>query len=270
MGLPNLFWFPLVTSLLLPATFLLCYGIARYNGHTDAETWPYISDTATLPPESCLFSELVNLGTLLVALTFYIRYKQVGEYCSSYQLPSKVAILNTFSLIMGWGGTLGLSLLANFQETEVRIVHLIGLYLCFGLGLAWVWGQVIASFFLYPLATSKAMLVGRLVLAILNTLTFLVMMVAGQIADHYHQHDPEPSKWSPGDIGWQWHVLSTGSEWLMALSLDLTILSLVPEFTKIGLESPRIFLRIDPSSSLLEIRDSMIEDYSHSQSSLLA
>jgi len=269
MGIPNLYWFPLVASLLLPATFLLCYGLARYLGHTTAETWPYISDTATIPPESCIFSQLVNIGTLFVALTFYIRYKQVGEYCSSYQLPSRLAILNTCSLGVGWGGALGLSLLANFQETEVRIVHLTGLYLCFGLGLAWVWSQVVASFALYPLATSKVLLVGRLVLAIINTVTFLIMLVAGLVADHYHEHDPDPSKWSPGDNGWQWHLLSTGSEWLMALSLDLTILSLVPEFRKIGLESPRICLRIDTSSSLLEIRDS-IEDYSHSQSSLLA
>jgi len=268
MGLPNLFWFPLVTSLLLPATFLLCYGIARYLGHTQAETWPYISDTATIPPESCIFSQLVNIGTLFVAITFYIRYKQVGEYCSSYQLSSRISVLNTATLGVGWGGAVGLSLLANFQETEVRNIHLLGLYLCFGLGLLWVWGQVASTMCLYPICSSRLLVVARLGLAITYTVTFLMMVVAGQVAMHYHTHDDDPSKWTPGDTGWKWHVLSTGSEWVMALALDLTILSLVPEFTRIGLQSPRICLRIDPSASLVDIRDSISDNYS--QSSLLA
>jgi len=267
MGLPALFWFPLLSGTLLPATFLLCYGIARYLGHTAAETWPYISDTATIPPESCIFSQLVNIGTFFVAITIYIRYKQVGEYCSSYQLPSRLAILNTLTLGVGWGGTLGLSLLANFQETEVKVIHLTGLYLCFGLGLLWMWGQVHSTVSLYPLCSSLLLVTSRLLLALTFTLTFITMLVAGQIASHYHHDGQDPSKWTPGDSGWRWHVLSTGSEWVMALSLDLTILSLVPEFTRISLQSPRICLRIDPSASLVDIRDS-IDNYS--QSSLLA
>jgi hypothetical protein len=34
--------------------------------------------SASLPPESCIFSQLINIGALLVAITIYIRYKQVN------------------------------------------------------------------------------------------------------------------------------------------------------------------------------------------------
>eukprot|EP00092_Neocalanus_flemingeri_P049351 GFUD01056683.1.p1 GENE.GFUD01056683.1~~GFUD01056683.1.p1 ORF type:complete len:283 (+),score=83.60 GFUD01056683.1:53-901(+) len=282
MYLPPLYTYPLVSSLLLPATFLLTYTISVYLGHTELD-WPYISDTATRPPESCIFSQLVNIGALFVAITFYIRYKQVSEYCNSYQLPRQLRNLNYASLWVGWGGALGLSILANFQvgvekvkylqisnqtsqETEVWWVHNVGLYLCFGLGMIWIWSCVITSFGLHPLTTTRFMLVVRTFLAVVNTSAFLLMLIAAQVARYYY-HGADPTKWDPDDGGWSWHVVSTVSEWVMALALDLTLLSLVLEFKKIGLDEPRIIVHVDTVNSFLEISDN---DFPGSSDSMLA
>ena len=67
------------------------------------------------------------------------------------------------------------------------------------------------------------------------------------------------------DGGWSLHVVSTASEWIMAMAFDIFLLSLVPEFRKLVLESPRICIRIDPSASLLEINSSF-EDYASPRS----
>jgi len=268
MYLPPLYVYPLVSGLLLPLAFLLCYSIAVSLGHAELG-FPYISDTATKPPESCIFSQLVNVGALILAFTFYIRYKQVGEYISSYQLPRRLSLLNGCCLAAGWGGALGLSLFANFQETEVSLVHWVGFYLCFILGLAWTWGSVLASYSLHPLATPLWLLLARLVLAVIYSITLVVMLVAGAVASEEF-HGKDGTKWLPGDGGWLWHCASTGSEWLMAASLDMTILSLVPEFRRIGLDSPRIRLIIDRTQSVLDIReDDDLGGYS-SSGSLLA
>ena len=91
---------PVLTAALFPATFLTTYGIAVRTsqqpdyltdqittavqvsqGHVDS-LWPYISDTGTTPPESCIFGQLLNLGAALLTLTFYIRYKQATSVCS--------------------------------------------------------------------------------------------------------------------------------------------------------------------------------------------
>jgi len=268
MYLPPLYTYPLVSSLLLPATFLLTYTLSVSLGHTELD-WPYISDTATRPPESCIFSQLVNLGALFVAITFYIRYKQVSEYCNSYQLSRQLRNLNWASLWIGWGGALGLSILANFQETEVWSVHNIGLYLCFGLGMIWIWCCVITSFGLHPLTTTRFMLVVRTGLAVVNTSAFLLMMVAAQFARYYY-HGEDPTKWEPDDGGWSWHVVSTVSEWVMALALDLTLLSLVMEFKKIGLDEPRIIVHVDTVNSFLEISNNDFPDYTSRNTSMLA
>ena len=88
--------------------------------HTPLD-WPYISDTSTRPPESCIFSQLVNLGALLLAVTFYVRFSEVREYCSSYQLQRTFSVLNSLSLLAGWSGALGLSVIANFQVDNSRL-----------------------------------------------------------------------------------------------------------------------------------------------------
>ena len=114
--LPPLYFYPLAGSILLPFTFALSYGISVSLGHT-ALDWPYISDASTRPPESCIFSQLVNVGALLLAVTFYIRYKQVAEHCRSYQIDSRYRSVNNLSLLFGWAGAVGLSIIANFQVT---------------------------------------------------------------------------------------------------------------------------------------------------------
>jgi len=258
MALPKLYIYPLVTAIILPATFFLTYAIAVSLKHTELN-WPYISDTGAHPPESCIFGQLINIGAVFLGISFYIRYKQVSEFCSSHQLSSRLRLINYLSLGVGWLGAVGLSIVANFQETEVFVVHMTGAFMAFGFGTVYLWSQVLASILLCPLAHGRCMIVIRLVLAVVNTVAFVVMIVAG-VAANKQWHGDDPTKWNKDDGGWTLHVASTGSEWIMALAFDIFILTLVPEFKKLVLESPRICLRVDPSSTLLEINSSF-EDY---------
>ena len=72
LRLPPLYIYPLVSGLVLPVTFVLTFIISVTLSHTELD-WPYISDTATRPPESSIFSQIVNFGALLLAISFYIR-----------------------------------------------------------------------------------------------------------------------------------------------------------------------------------------------------
>jgi len=258
MALPKLYIYPLVTAIIFPTTFFLTYAIAVALNHTELD-WPYISDTGTRPPESCIFGQLVNIGALFAGITFYIRYKQVSEFCSSHQLSSRLRLINYLSLGVGWFAAVGLTLVANFQETEVLAVHLTGAFMAFGLGTLYLWSQVLASCLLYPLAHGKSTIIVRLVLAAINSVSFIVMVVAGVQANK-EWHGKDPTKWNKDDGGWTMHVVSTASEWIMSFSFNIFVLTLIPEFRKLVLESPRICLRVDPTSSLLEINSSY-EDY---------
>jgi len=50
----------------------------------------------------------------------------------------------------------------------------------------------------------------------------------------------DPRKWYPEDGGWEMHVASTVSEWIVATSFCVYILSFVQEFRVINIEEPQV------------------------------
>ena len=121
--------------------------------------FPYISETGTLSPESCIFAQFLNIAALLrkfltnftkrktrvvmandnracisVACCVYIRHRQVSQWQfeRGNDLVSKRIVVVT-----AWCGVLscfGLDILANFQEARVVAAHMIGAMTCFTAG----------------------------------------------------------------------------------------------------------------------------------------
>ena len=108
------------------------YVVAIWLGHVEIE-FPYISDTGTHTPESCIFSQMLNIVSFLVALTMYVRYKQVEQYYRDHLSPesSRILAANVWSLWIGWVSAFGLSIVANFQETSVFRVHMVSIVLLY-------------------------------------------------------------------------------------------------------------------------------------------
>ena len=50
----------------------------------------------------------------------------------------------------------------------------------------------------------------------------------------------DPRKWYPKDGGWEMHVVSTVSEWIVATSFCVYILSYVQEFRTVSIEEPQV------------------------------
>ncbi|XP_011645315.1 DNA damage-regulated autophagy modulator protein 2-like [Pogonomyrmex barbatus] len=137
----NLHYLPIAVFISLPTVFILTYVIAVLLGHVEAG-FPYISDAATYAPESCIFSQAVNLITILMCFMIYVRYSQVKECIKTFASSTSLPKWNYWALVFGLISSAGLSIVANFQETSVIVVHLIGALLCFGGGTAYFWTQV--------------------------------------------------------------------------------------------------------------------------------
>ena len=59
----------------------------------------------------------------------------MSEYCICYQIQGHYKLVNNISLVLGWLGALGLSILCNFQVgIELLIVLLNILYLPLSVG----------------------------------------------------------------------------------------------------------------------------------------
>ena len=67
----------------------------------------------------------------------------MADFYKVESIQKKLKSVNTISLWLGILGALGVSIVGNFQETEVEIIHFGGAALCFGFGAVYLWIQVI-------------------------------------------------------------------------------------------------------------------------------
>lgn len=71
-----------------------------------------------------------------------MRYRQVKELCNTNNFSPVVRKYNTVTIYVGCASVLGMVIVANFQETNAFVVHIIGAQLCFGGGVIWQLLQV--------------------------------------------------------------------------------------------------------------------------------
>ncbi|WAR01319.1 T15BA-like protein [Mya arenaria] len=138
-------WLPVTIAIYLPVSFIITYSIAVANGNV-AAGFPYISDTGTTPPESCVFGQLMNIGAVLDGVIIYIRYRQIQHFYEEPQCPKGMKRLNTTAYVIGILTVIGVSVVGNFQETNVRVVHLLGASLAFVVGFVYFLLQTVISF----------------------------------------------------------------------------------------------------------------------------
>lgn len=237
----KVYLFPIAVCLLFQTTFICTYIAAVLQGHV-VPTVPYISDAATYSPESCVFGQLVNIGCVLLGIVIYIRYRQVEQlnYHHMELLQSSIK-LNRVAMWIGIGSCFGCSIVANFQETNVRIVHFVGAFTCFGLGTAYFWLQAIISYNIHRCSGSLWLANIRIGLAALCTIFFIIVAVTGVISHILFEGD-NPRKWYPSDGGWKYHVASSISEWIVSLIFCFYILSFSDEFKLITFDHPPIVI----------------------------
>lgn len=178
-----------------------------------------------------------------MGIVVYVRYRQICVLCDYHaDLREFTTKLNNRGLWIGFGSCLGISIVANFQETNVRIVHLVGAFLCFGLGTVYFWIQAVISYYLQPYVGSMLKAHVRLFLSVVCTIFFIVVAVTGVIS-HILFRGEDPRKWYPSDGGWKYHVASSISEWVVATAFCFYILTFTDEFRSLSIDHPAIVIR---------------------------
>jgi len=191
----------------------------------------------------------LNMVSFLVALTMYVRYKQIEQYYRDHLSPesSKILSRNLVSLWLGWIASFGLSIVANFQETNVFRVHMVGAMTAFTFGTLYSWLQTIMSFRMVGVVNGLRVARIRFGLSMVMTCSYMTSMVCGPMAfKQFHGQDPTNWKWDDG--GYQLHLTSTVAEWISCLSLDFFIITFVREMHSITLSSPRVTFLIESLS----------------------
>ncbi|XP_039366067.1 modulator of macroautophagy TMEM150B isoform X1 [Mauremys reevesii] len=115
--------------------FWVVYAMSVANGSVNVTVgFPYISTCGSDPPQSCIFSQVLNVGAFLVVWISCLRFQQVRDWGGP-------CALNAAGLCLGLLCALGASVVGNFQQSNQLETHLFGAFLAFVVGVVYFWVQ---------------------------------------------------------------------------------------------------------------------------------
>lgn len=114
--------------------------------------------------------------------TIYIRYKQVEQYFRDHlsSESAKILRINYLAFVVGIVSCLGLTVVANFQEINLRPVHLTGAITCFTSGLIYCMLQTWISHLGHPLLNTYSIAKIRLGLTSLMFVSYMTSITLGR------------------------------------------------------------------------------------------
>ncbi|XP_035254508.1 modulator of macroautophagy TMEM150B-like [Anguilla anguilla] len=152
-------------------------AVAVINGTVNLTNGvPYISDCGTYNPQSCVFSQHLNICAFLGIWVAVLRFQQIRDF----GLNSKV---NTASLVLGFISALGISVTGNFQKTVLLRAHHFGAFLAFIGGVTFFWLHVWLTYKAKPCQDHHRVGPVRIVLCSICTALIPVAIVQN-IKDH--------------------------------------------------------------------------------------
>ncbi|KYB29093.1 DNA damage-regulated autophagy modulator protein 2-like Protein [Tribolium castaneum] len=229
---------PIFLFLLIYLTLAVTFSIALHFKHI-TYILPYISDSGTYPPESCIFGLMLNFMAALICITMYVRYLQVREIIKKHNFPHQIQKINKISLFIGINACVGCSIVANFQETTMLSVHWIGAIMLFVSGAIYQGFQTVIYFKILPVFGNRRLNLIRTVIACASNASVVVFVTSGLIAGGQFKGD-DVTKWKKEDGGFEFHLVSTISEWICANCTMIYLLLFVWDFKSIDLSEPEI------------------------------
>ncbi|XP_056132261.1 DNA damage-regulated autophagy modulator protein 1 [Lampris incognitus] len=199
------------------STFIVPYIIALYRADVDV-IFPYISDSGTYPPESCIFGLMTFVTATTALATMYARYKFVEKLLVVPPLLNKAAIgLGTLSC-------LGMCFVGTFQETAVTYVHDAGALLFFSTGVLYAILQCFISIRTYPYWSSLTVCLVRMLIATIALIAVFPMVIFASFVHQTTLHR------APTDEDYLYHLISAVSEWIAAFSFVCFFLTYISDF----------------------------------------
>lgn len=112
----------------------------------------------------------------------YIRYRFIREVYENNSFSESLFRLNKISFFIGVIAVGGLSVVANFQETNLLLIHLLGAVMSFGVGAIYLILQTTVSYKVISVTGTRCLLHTRIVLSGMSSVAFVMTIVFAGIA----------------------------------------------------------------------------------------
>ncbi|CAF0755286.1 unnamed protein product [Adineta steineri] len=221
-----------------------CFIVAVELGHSKVE-FPFVSRSSTDSPESCIYSQIINFASFVLVITIYIRYRQIAELIRNNPTCGvKYSQSNLTFLICGITSAFSMSIISNFPHANVFPVRLFATYLTFVAGVGALYCEMLLSIWIRPLLYSSRILpIIRTILTAICTLALIAFIVFQTIT--VVKYNNEQKLWTPASSGWICHLCTIISAWILTSFLLIYMFTLIIDFRRIKIISPKIFLTND-------------------------
>ncbi|CAH8454852.1 DNA damage-regulated autophagy modulator protein 1, variant 4 [Schistosoma haematobium] len=239
-------WVALLLALIMSFTVLTTYLISIHRGHVNAEL-PFISSTGAYPPESCIFGEGLNLAAFISLICSFFWYLIALERTKFMGIHQPKCVLN-FMLLLSLVASIGLTLVGNFQQVNVELIHDIGAGMSFfGTTIYIILCALVSKRYL---GTHWCIWAFRLLLGIMAGITssfFSICHTVSRINFNGTQEESLTYR-HPGQGGFSFYLCSTSFEWAAGFIIIMFFITWAYEFRSYALQLPQI-VRKHPSES---------------------
>lgn len=138
-------------------------------------------------PESSIFSLFMNVSSALSAILCYFRFRQVQYFQTRCSNLSHIWKLNVAGLFFGLMSSVGLLVVANFQEArdpwpQVYFAHLSGALLTFSGGIICAILQAALTHLMHPEVVEMSHFWWRSLVAVLGVTFYVGAVTTGTLA----------------------------------------------------------------------------------------
>ncbi|XP_050510016.1 DNA damage-regulated autophagy modulator protein 2-like isoform X2 [Diabrotica virgifera virgifera] len=240
MAFTKIYIFPILFGIWIPLTVFITFTVSVLTEHV-RPLLPYISDTGTWAPESCIFGIMLTFGSIFLLIIVYVRYRYLQEVQRKNNYSPTLRKINKAGLYVGYVSIFGCLIVANFQVSETFIVHNLGAFSCFGCGAIYQVIQVILSYKMYPTIGHRINNIFRAVITCLNVSAILIF--AALYIEYFTAPGTDMTKWKQEDGGYEFHIASAVSEYVLVISTVLHIVTYFYEFRTIEFNEPPISIK---------------------------
>ncbi|XP_050510015.1 DNA damage-regulated autophagy modulator protein 1-like isoform X1 [Diabrotica virgifera virgifera] len=241
MAFTKIYIFPILFGIWIPLTVFITFTVSVLTEHV-RPLLPYISDTGTWAPESCIFGIMLTFGSIFLLIIVYVRYRYLQEVQRKNNYSPTLRKINKAGLYVGYVSIFGCLIVANFQVSETFIVHNLGAFSCFGCGAIYQVIQVKLSFKMYPTIGHRKNNIFRAVVTAISCLTFITTFICAALSIRYFT-GTDMTKWKQEDGGYEFHIASAVSEYVLVISTVLHIVTYFYEFRTIEFNEPPISIK---------------------------
>ncbi|GMT36773.1 hypothetical protein PFISCL1PPCAC_28070, partial [Pristionchus fissidentatus] len=227
---------PIIFAIIFTINLGTTYCFAVANHHVDS-IFPYVSAAGNNQPESCIFSFLLNLCAVFSIMIVCMRCALVSSIIRDTE--HTIERLNIVSSYIGIISGLAMMLIASVQETAIITVHLTAACICFSFGCVYMIIQAWVTVKMHPEYNNRRIGYIRMGIAIASTICLFCAIgfgtAAAKVFHNVYPDLPTPRPWSRKiyQPGYELHVVSAISEWLLAILNIAYILSFQREFEKL-------------------------------------